>query len=412
MLNQNTKVYKILTSVVLLGTCCTNLLFAQADGLLYGIVTLKSGQSYQGQIRWNNREAMWNDIFEGYKSERPYQNLLSAEESKKLQAEEGDFKFGFMELWEDRNPNQSFMFRCNFGNIVKLEASGSNRVSLYLKNGQWINLKAEGGNIDDPIVVVDKSLGRQQVKSAGIKTIEFREAPRDLKSAFGDPIYGQILTSKGSFEGYITWDDEERMGVDIISGKQNGKQLDIRFQDISSIKAERDGSLITLKTGRELFLNNHDDVDHGNHGITIRGLPYGSLEIDWDNFISATFTSPPATGFNYNSYTHPNLLKATVRTTSGAKITSQVVYDLDEIYDIEMLNGSNGRFLYLIPFSAISQIEPQNDKFSLVSIKSGEQFLLGDSADVDSRNNGLILKLPGNKARFIKWDQVKSIQFE
>jgi len=402
--------------IVFLITVCFQLLSIPTtvaqNGFIYGKVILKNGQTFQGQLRWKNREAMWHHIFDGDKSDRPYQNLLSTEESQKLQSAGEDFKFGFMALWEDRNPDQNFVFRCQFGNLVKLVDLDQGRVALYLKNGQRIYLVDDQDDLDTQIVIVDKNIGTQEFGFSAVQEIQFKSAPRDLDNAFGEPVYGKIMTSNGTFEGYITWDDEECLGDDVINGKNKGQSLAIRFRDISQIKAERDGAMVTLRNGKELFLNDHDDVDRGNHGITIHGLAFGTLEVNWENFISAEFTRPKTRATDYSSFGDPSLLSATVRTTSGAKITSQIVYDLDEIYDIEILNGENGGFQYFIPFSRVASIEPQNDKFSAVTVKSGEQFLLGGNGDVNRANNGLILKSPGNTARFLKWDQVKSIQFD
>jgi hypothetical protein len=240
----------------------------------------------------------------------------------------------------------------------------------------------------------------------------FENTPPGYRSSMGEPVYGKVLTANGVYEGYITWDQEECLGNDIISGKIGDELLDVPFKIIRQIKAERDGSLITLSTGRELFLNDHDDVDAGNHGIMVRGLEFGTVEIDWANFISADFFEPAQPAAAYQEFTRPSLLTATVRTNEGAKLTSQIVFDLDEIYNIEFLNGANGGFNYFIPFSMVSSIEPQNDKYSAVTVRSGEQFLLGNSGDVDIKNNGLILKFSENEAQFLEWYQVKSIQFD
>ena len=387
-------------------------LVSQSQGYLYGKVTLKSGQVYQGQLRWEDREAMWNDIFDAYKADPPYRNLLSREESEQLRSAGEDFKFGFMELWEDRNPGQGFIFRCYFGDIVMLEKKPKERVLLTLKNGQSLSLKEDGGDLGDDIVVVDRSNETRKFSFSNITSIEFEKTPPNFRSIMGEPVYGKVLTSNGVYEGYITWDREECLGNDIITGRQREQKFDLRFKDIAEIMAERDGSKITLKSGKSLFLNDHDDVNSGNHGIAIRGLPFGVVELGWENFISVRFFDPVKPAAGYDDFGSPKLLEATIRTNIGAKTSSQIVYDLDEIYDIEFLNGSNGGFSYFIPFSQVVKIEPQNDKFSAVTVKSGEQFVLGESGDVNRRNNGLILKFSENSAKFLKWEEVKSLHFD
>ena len=63
----------------LLATVCSlpNISLAQSQGYIYGKILLKNGQTFIGQIRWDDQEATWNDVFDAYKADRPYQNLLS-----------------------------------------------------------------------------------------------------------------------------------------------------------------------------------------------------------------------------------------------------------------------------------------------------------------------------------------------
>lgn len=381
--------------------------------LIYGEITLKNGSSYQGQIRWDNEEAMWENIFDAVKYEHPMQNLLPKDKPREGRSQPTDFRFDFMELWADKSPVNDFPFRCSFGDIASLTAEKDNIVLLTLKNGHSIKLKNKSGDLKNDILIYDTTTGRLKLDFDDIRSIIFSSVPSDLKRSAGDPIYGKMLTTMGVFEGYITWDLEECLGKDLISGKHKGSKIDILFEDIQTLKAEKDGSLITLKSGRTLFLNDHDDVDSGNHGIAISSLTFGTLVVEWEKFISATFSVPPASlHSSYNNFSPPQLLKGIVQTTNNNEYVGQIVYDLDEVYNIEFLNGENNGFKYYIPFNGIARIEPQNDKFSIVYLKDGQQFLLGVHADVTAANHGLIVKPKDGKAKYIEWKDIKGIQFE
>jgi len=390
------------------------LLQAQSSqGLLYGTITLNNGEEYRGQIRWEDEEATWDDIFNASKYERPMQNLLSQAEARRVERRTDDFQYGFMALWEDKSPNQNFAFRCNFGHIRSLRKYNDDVVLLTLKNGSSLKLKAgRGGDLNEDILIFDRELGEVDLEFEEIQSIVFQSTPSNLESAQGDPMYGKVLTSKGVFEGFITWDSEECLGDDHITGKRNGIKIDVDFEDIAALKTQDDGSLLTLKSGRVIFLNNHDDVSSGNHGILIRSLAFGHLEFDWQNLIAVTFLPPPQPPRAYDDFKTPRLLKGTVYTKDGKRFQGQIVYDLDEIYDAEFLNGKNNDFEYYIPFAKIERIEPQNDKFSMVYLRDGAQFLLGDNPDVNGDNHGLVLKLSGDRAEYIEWKDIKSINFE
>ncbi len=393
-------------------------LMAQYDpGLIYGELKLKNGRKFKGQIRWGAHEAMWEDVFQAVKKAHPTQNLLTEAEVRFVSKRQGDFKFDFMQLWEDKGQDLSFAFRCQFGDIHRLSVLPDNSIVLALKNGDAISLRA-GGMLapDQPIVVVDGEYGKLSVKFRELEYIVFQSPPPQMSCIMGVPIFAKVLTTGGTFEGFITWDEDERLEYDIISGRKDGVKYDYAFKDISELTVHSNGSLIKFMrdstSENSLFLNKHDDVSQGNHGITIHHLSFGKLKINWENFISARFYVPLTSPKAYREFKVPKLIKGTVLTKSGASYEGQIIYDLDEIYDLEMLNGKNNEFEYFIPFKKIDKIIPQNDRFSLVLLKDGQQFVLGENSDVDSGNHGLVMKLEEGEAEFIEWNDINMIQLE
>lgn len=385
-----------------------------SQGLIYGTVTTKDGTIYQGQIRWDDEEALWQDVFEAPKVEQPSKNLRRVTHARKKEGQSNDFKLGFMELWTDQNSNVTFPFRCRFGDIVSLKMGSSQLATLSLKNGESIQLKnGRGGDLGvNYIFVMDHKQQKHRLDFKAIQSIYFEPAPFDFKSPAGLPVYGRMLTTSGVFEGYIAWDEEERLGADLISGWKKDTRLDLNFQDIATLKAQEDGSFIQLQSGESLFLNGHDDVNKGNHGIIISGLPFGHLTFTWANFISLTLLEAPKPPASYHSFKAPQPLQGTVSTKTGESYQGQIVYDLDEIYDIEFLNGENNGFRYYIPFEQVDKVEPQNDKFSTVYLKNGNQFLLGNNSDVTNDNHGLVVKTADKQAIYVEWVDIKSIDFE
>lgn len=384
-----------------------------SQGVIYGKVSVKNGDEYCGQLRWDNDEALWDDVFDAYKYERPAENLLTASETQRTASNSSDFSFGFMELWKDESKDVSFVFRCNFGDLAGLEVLDRKVILLSLRDGSTIKLKNnDSGDLDEDIQIFDRVLGKLKVPFRDIASIRFEPTPSDFSSHMGAPIYGRVLTTQGMFEGFITWDSEECLGKDLISGRQNGVKINIEFENIAELSARQDGSLIKLRSGKTIFLNDHDDVDRGNHGILIRNLSFGKLKIEWENFISATFIDPPELPRSYREYAPPNLLRGSVETFQGAHYRGQIIYDLDEIYDIEILNGNNNGFAYYVPFGKITTVEPQNDKYAMITLKNGEQLLLGGNNDVTSGNHGLVVKMYNGAAQYVVWKDIKRIDFE
>lgn len=383
-----------------------------SQGVIYGAIALKNGQQYEGQIRWENRQALWDDVFEAPKIERATQNLANVPEARKKEEQQDDFKLGFMELWADKDPYITFPFRCSFGDIFSLEIKNDKQVLLTLKNGDQIKLKNGQGDLGDDLLIYDNHLGRLDLDLNEIRSINFKKTPTAFVSKMGSPVYGSILTTIGIFEGYIIWDMEERLGKDLISGRQQGVKIDIEFKDIAQLKTQGNGSLIELKSGKSVFLNDHDDVSRGNHGIGIKNPAFGTLFFDWKNFISADFAVPAKAPQQYDDFQRPQLLSGAVFTKIGARHSGELVYDLDEKYNIEFLNGENNGFEYYIPLKQVTRIEPQNDKFSTVYLKGGRQFLLGNNSDVNANNHGLILTPANGIAAYFAWKDIKRIELE
>lgn len=389
--------------------------FGQAtQGLIYGTVTMKNGTTFEGQIRWGDEEALWEDVFNAPKIEQAAQNLRKVAHARKKEGQSSTFKLGFMELWEDQNSTVTFPFRCSFGDIVSLKMENANLALLSLKNGEVIKLKnGKGGDLSiNHIVLIDHQQKEHRLDLKAMRSVRFRATPAVFKSPKGQAVYGKILTSTGVFEGYIAWDQEERLGTDLISGWQQDKKRDLQFKDIEMLKAQKDGSFITLKSGHSLFLNNHDDVNQGNHGIIISGLAFGQITFNWEKFISLTLLKATVPPKSYHDFKTPQPLKGIVFTKTGASYQGTIIYDLDERYDIEFLNGENNGFRYYIPFGKVDKIEPQNDKFTTVYLKDGKQFLLGNNSDVTADNHGLVIKMADKEAIYVEWLDIKQIDLE
>lgn len=383
-------------------------------GLIYGEVQLKNGQTYRGHLRWaQNDEASWEDIFNGYKYDLPIQTSIGREEAQRITNAGRSFKFDFMALWEDKNPDVNFSFKCNYGDLVRLDWSKPNLAIASLKNGDRIRLKRNrGDDVSSNVHIFEESLGTLRMRNEDLKYVRFMAAPPNSRHIGGRLMYGEVFTTSGTFEGFIGWDQEESLGRDLINGSDKGVSVELQFKSIASIKAEKDGSLVRLISGKNMYLDNHDDVNRGNHGILIRSLPYGKVLMDWDKLISAQFKPAPHAPRGYDSFLPPNPIQGAVYTHNGARYDGKIIYDQDENLDIEFLDGTNNGFTYFIPFREIDSIVPQNFRYSLVTLKSGESLLLGNHPDVASNNNGLVVVDDRQHSVFIPWEDVKEIDLD
>ena len=159
-------------------------------------------------------------------------------------------------------------------------------------------------------------------------------------------------------------------------------------------------------------MRNSSDVNKDNDGIFIKTENTGMINLSWSNLIRIDFTKPGFKSMEYSDYGSPRPLSGKVERHDGQSFTGQLVYDLDETWDIEILDGKSKETKYYIPFYLIQSITPQNYNYSLVKLTNGSSLMLGDEGDVNHRNNGILVWLTESKTKYIPWKQIKSVTFD
>ena len=90
-----------------------------------------------------------------------------------------------------------------------------------------------------------------------------------------------------------------------------------------------------------------------------------------------------------------------------------LVFDIDELLDVETLEGKDNGLEYTIPFRNIKSIKPKNEDFSVVELRNGETLLLGDGRDVSMSNDGVLVFIKGKKEpQHIRWKRIEQITFD
>ncbi|MEH0156899.1 hypothetical protein V6R21_22410 [Limibacter armeniacum] len=322
--------------------------------------------------------------------------------------------WNFMSIWSDSNmPSSNHQFVCQFGDIKEIIVDNKSKVTLTFKNNENIQVH-NGGDIGTKITVYDKELGEINLEWDRIKKVTFLNTPNKLEYKSGSPLYGTVTTLKGSFKGGIQWDNDESLTVDKLDGRSSNGKMSIEFRNIKKItKTSRDRSRVTLNSGREIDLFDSNDVDAGNRGIVIKDPDYGRVKIDWSDFESLELDNSgkfPTLG--YNDFKTPKAIQGTVKTIEGESYKGSLAFDLDEFWDFEMLDGTDNRMEYKIPFRKVKKVQPKNYNFSLITLKNGASLLLGDSQDVSKNNDGILIftenKLDGEK-QYVSWSEIDEI---
>jgi len=401
---------KILT-VLLLQMLWLPAIQAQDQGFIYGTLTTVDGKKYTGQLRWGKEEAYWSDIFNSSKTHNDNLDYLSRADMRELDRRyrRRNRNYG---VFNFNSYDYTHTFACRFGDIRSLRITGSRRVELLLKNNTKIRLKGGSNDIGATVRVMDKELGELSIRWNRIDKVDFMKTPAKLEAKMGSPLWGTVQTRKGKFTGIIQWDHDERLGNDILNGSSEDGRMKIPFRNIKSIKKHRWGSLVKLKSGREVYLTGTNDVEDGNRGIIVSHELFGRVDINWDEFRDVTFVDNPQSGLGYDTYKTPTLLTGTITTTDGRSIKGQIIYGLDEKLSIELLDGKVGDLDHQIPFDIIKSITPKNYYSAEVELKSGQKIVLGDTQDVSERHTGIIVIAKGENKEYIPWKKVSKVSFE
>jgi hypothetical protein len=399
--------YIIFTSLLLLTQSIQ--ISAQSNReYIYGSLKTLSGEEYEGFMRWGKEEMFWHDLFNSNKVQSDQQRINNSNDSESIWDQ---FQWNIKKIWDNKYSNVSHMFACLFGDIKSLEIGRGDLVFLEMKNGTQLRLNGGSNDIGATIHLYDYELGKVSLAWKKIDRIEFFHAPEGVTPPFGKPLYGEVETRRnGIFSGYIKWDLDERCGNDILDGDTAAGDQKFEFKNIVQIEKDGRGSTVIFKSGQKLFLDGSNDVDSGNRGIGVYDHNIGNIEIPWSQFERIEFSDDHLGGPGYDDFSVPKSLEARITTYDDELLEGLIVFDVDEMWEIETLDGTDNDLMYQIPFRNIKRLTPKNSSYSLVYLRNGEELLLGDSQDVSSRNDGILLFEKGETDPIhIKWDDIEDI---
>lgn len=399
---------RVWVAILALGLVAAGAASASDAGYIYGRVETRSGDVYQGQLRWGTEEAFWDDIFNATKEENENLEYLDSKDRKRVREHHSNDWGGLFGIG-DSDDDHTHLFAVRFGDLKRLEVRGGDEVIAEFRNGEEIELGGGSNDVGAKITVVDPKQGHREIKWSRIRSIEFMETPARLSNKLGEPLYGTVSFGQNEFTGRIQWDNDEALSTDMLDGDTEDEDVSLEFSDIASIKKHRRGSLVRLKTGEELYLTGSNDVNHENRGVVVVVPGVGTVKVGWDDFDQVKFATAPNSGRSYAEYGQARDLSGEVVTRDGS-YSGRLIFDLDESRDFEMLHGTSGDTEFLIPFRDIESIKPLGKKRSDVSLRNGLTIALRGSQDVTRDNDGVLVFTGSRKPRYVEWQDVSDVR--
>ncbi len=381
------------------------------EGYLYGTVQTRAGRTHTGVLRWDDEEAFWDDLFHSSKKGLPYEEFAEdpvADEEATWWERMATTISGDLDLH-----HVSRRIAVRFGDLKQIRVTGGDDAVLILRDGTEVEVSGYANDAGATVVVFDAKPGRIEVPWKKIDTITFSPTPPDAEPG-SFRLRGTVSTSKGEFVGFIQWDNQECLSTDRLDGDAGDDDVSIEMGDIRSIeRRDRRSSRVVLKDGTEMVLSGTNDVNHDIRGIHVEDVRFGRVEIAWDEFERVVFDDPGSSGRSYADYAAPTHLAGTVTLKSGDWRSGKLVFDLDEEWSWEMLDGTSNEIEYSVPFSLVASIEPAGGSGSLVRLRSGVELELEDSHDVDRDNSGLVVVPSGaGEPGHVPWREIAKIEFD
>lgn len=392
----------IIIIALLLGTMPFRSLKAEPSGYrIFGQITTVENKTFKGYITWNENKRWWIDYFEATKKDNPYVSYFK---------DRNDIYFINNNNRSSKPPVHVFM--CRFGNISRIRLIATNTIELQAKDGNFIELKKGGSNDIGSSIQLYDGIATYRFKWEQISEVNFSEPDSSFVASLETPIAGVARSTQGMYKGLINYSKKNTLNSE-ITGWNPSSKISISFRDILQI--ERNNSTLTLKLGNgsETKLRSASDFSYAEGPLTVNMPNIGSVSIPWSKFEQLELISAKTVDLlTYGDFKAPKRLNGEVTLRSGQTVKGTIAYDLDESMDFEILDGKNDDISYRIPFKYVHSIEPKNFKFSFITLRNGSTLSLGDSADVNETNSGLLVFPEGQIPVYVPWKEIKLITFQ
>ena len=388
--------------------------YAQASALIWGTVRTTAGSTYEGFIRWDRNEAAWTDALHGQKQvDRDLLDRMaeSLGEDVELRGRSVEY-LGVRISWEDDGDAEGSLASVRFGHLAWLEPVSETSARLGLKSGEEMELRGSSTDLGSglrELVVHDPGTGAVELTWAEVEHVAFAAAPAGAMPP-SDRLYGTVEDRWGaSWTGFISWDLDEAVGTDVLDGEEDGTDREIPFERIRSIERRlAGGARVQLVDGEAFVLEGSNDVGPGHRGVQVSDPALGLIDFPWRDVRVVRFATPPATPV-YDDFDGGRELEGTVVTRDGERWTGRVIWDADEAWSWEVLNGSDRGVDFEVELAMVARIERRSSRSAEVTLRDGREIVLEGSTDIGRSNRGIVVELEDGSIRIAEWNRLESL---
>jgi len=381
-----------------------------ASELIHGEFTLADGDVVTGWFREESEDACGHHLFEANRADNPWsawidEDALAAKRRAEYFASHGLIdRIAYVLDGGDRKQRR-LAFICPYDALAGIERDGDG-FTARLRDGTEHRLRGHGRDLSSDIVIhTDEIL---ELDWDDVQAAVFTPAPAADDPQLA-PLWGTVTGSEGAHTGWIQWDRSECLAGDVLDGDEDGRDHEVPMGDIASItRVDSRSCRVVLRDGDELLLSGSNDVNEDNRGIVVEVADLGRVVTPWHRFDRLELTSPPETP--PSTVLDFGELQGTVTTTAGDRHTGRLVFDLDEGWNWEILDGERRDVEYEIPFGNLERLERDDDGLCAVTLRDGRRLELDSGPDTGPENHGLLV-VSGGQAVTLAWSEVRTVDF-
>jgi hypothetical protein len=251
-------------------------------------------------------------------------------------------------------------------------------------------------------------------------------------------IYGKIYTDNNTYTGALRWGNEEAFWTDLFNAAKTEDsfaklvpeknddedswfnidwsfgsiwenktihQFTCQFGNISEIIKTGKNTRLKFKNGGELVVSGEGYNDVGS-SVQVTDDELGVLSIKWEKIERIQFLPTP----EKLSQIFGMPLYGTVESVRREKFTGFIIWDNDERLTTDKLDGDSDDGDISLKFGDIASLE-RSGRGTQVTLKSGREFYLTGSNDVNDENRGVIVITEDLGIVKLSWDAFRRLTF-
>lgn len=295
---------------------------------------------------------------------------------------------------------------------------GRDAAELLLRSGERVRFSGGGRDLGiDMRALVVELPGETPVEVAWDALVRVRFGPSPEAAPAPDRrLRGTVTDRWGNhFTGAVVWNSQAVMESDLFTGRDaRDREVKIPFAEIVRLDRTWEGTRVWRSDGGELNLAGTGDAGRGHRGVIISDPGLGRALVEWDDFESLRIQRDAELP-GFDAFEGGHRLRGTVTTRAGEIHSGFILWDADETWSWEILDGNVRDVALDVEFGKIASIRRQSSRSAVVTLLDGRAFDLEDSNDVSDGNRGIFVSALGTGEEawvLVTWDEFQEVRFE